>query len=191
MLVILNIVCALAICLLTTDDILETISASHPVASNGKNINVPVTLNIKCIIAALWAVLFVPTVDNIAVIHVPILHPRTIGNAPAIEIAPAFAKATNIPVVADELCNTAVTNAPAITPKYHLSAIVNNICWNIADSLKGSIASLIIPIPMNKIPNPKIIFPISFFFCIFANITIIAPTKTNKGAISVSLKATN
>ena len=191
MLVILNIVCALAICLLTTDDILETISASHPVASNGKNINVPVTLNIKCIIAALWAVLFVPTVDNIAVIHVPILHPRTIGNAPAIEIAPAFAKATNIPVVADELCNTAVTNAPAITPKYHLSAIVNNICWDIADSLKGSIASLIIPIPMNKIPNPKIIFPISFFFCIFANITIIAPTKTNKGAISVSLKATN
>ena len=103
-------------------------SANNPVANKGKNITVPVTLNIKCIIAALWAVLLVPTVDNIAVIHVPILHPSTIGNAPAIEIAPALAKATNIPVVADELCNTAVINAPAITPKYHLFAIVNNTC---------------------------------------------------------------
>ena len=61
-------------------------------------------LNIKCNIAALCAVLLVPTVASIAVTHVPILHPNIIGKAACvISIAPAVAKATNIPVVADEL----------------------------------------------------------------------------------------
>ena len=83
---------------------------------SGKNIIVPPTLKIRCKSAALWAVLFVPTVERIAVIHVPILHPNNIGNAPWISIAPVVARTINIAVVADELWRIAVIAAPAITP---------------------------------------------------------------------------
>ena len=105
--------------------------------------------------------------------------------------APAVANATNIPVVADELCNTAVIKAPAITPKYQCCPTVVSISWNIGNVVNGFIAALIVPIPTNKIPKPNIILPISLLFLPFTNITIIAPTKTKTGAISSNLNATN
>ena len=77
----LNIVCALAICLFTSPVKYETKSPKKPGIIIGKNNNVPTTLNIKCNIAALCAVLFVPTVASIAVIQVPILQPIIIGKA--------------------------------------------------------------------------------------------------------------
>ena len=126
--------------------------------------------------------MLVPTLASIAVIQVPILHPKTIGNASPISISPVDAKAINIPVVADELCNMAVIAAPAIIPINQLSPIANNTSVNIGDDANGFIAPLIAPIPVNSIPKPSIIFPISFLFLALANITNAAPTNTNTGA---------
>ena len=98
-------------------------------------------------------------------------------------IAPAVAKATRIPVVADELCRTAVITAPAMIPKYHLEPTVDKISLNIGEAVKGFIAALICPIPTNRIPKPNIMLPMSFLFLRLANITINAPKKTNNGAI--------
>ncbi len=58
---------------------------------------------LRCIKAALLATLFVPILDNNAVIHVPILAPNNTGNADSILSRPAAASAIIIPVVADEL----------------------------------------------------------------------------------------
>ena len=149
---------------------------------NGKNTTVPTILNTKCNNAALCAVLLVPTLASIAVIQVPMLHPKTIGNAKPISINPVEANAINIPVVADELCNKAVIAAPAIIPINQLSPIASNISVNIGDDAYGFIAPLIAPIPVNSIPNPRIMLPISFLFLAFANITNAAPTNTNIGA---------
>ena len=178
---ILNTVCALAICLLTSGLIFVTATPNKP--KNGKNIIVPTILNIKCIAAALCAVLLAPILAIIAVIHVPILHPNIIGKATCMLIAPAVANATNIPVVADELCNIAVIVAPAITPISQLSPIVTINCSNTGELVRGFIAPLIIPIPVNKIPKPNTILPMSFLFLPLANITIIVPKNTNNGAI--------
>ena len=62
--------------------------------------------------AALCAVLFAPILAIKAVTHVPILHPNSIGRTIFIVIEPVDAKAINIPVVADELCNIAVRTKP-------------------------------------------------------------------------------
>ena len=190
-LITLNIVCAFAICLFTSLEKYETNLPKNPGTIIGKNIIVPTTLNIKCNIAALWAVLLVPTVASIAVIQVPILHPIIIGSASLIFNAPAVANATSIPVVADELWRTAVIKAPAINPKYQCDPTVVSISWNIGDDVNGFIASLIVPIPTNKIPKPSIIFPISLLLFPLTNITIMAPTNTKIGAISSNLNATN
>ena len=119
------------------------------------------------------------------------LHPKTIGNAIFMSIAPAVARPTKIPVVADELCKTAVITAPAKIPIGQLSPIVNKTSLKTSELVRGFIEELIIPIPVNNIPKPSIIFPISFLFFPFANITIAAPIKTKSGAISSSLNATS
>ena len=61
--------------------------------ANGKNIIVPNILNERCNNAAFFAVLFAPNEAIIAVTHVPILHPKTIGNAIFMSIVPADANA--------------------------------------------------------------------------------------------------
>ena len=188
--VILNIVWALAICLSTSPGLISwTIYAKG--FKNGINISVPNILNIKCMAAALWAVLFAPILAIKAVTHVPILHPNSIGKTIFIVIEPVDAKAINIPVVADELCNIAVRTKPVNIPKIQLSSIAIISCENIGDSANGFKAELIIPIPINKIPKPNIISAISFLFFCFADINKTTPTITNNGAISSNLKATS
>ena len=148
-------------------------------------------MNIRCSKAALCAVLLVPILAIIAVIHVPILHPNTTGKARPISIVPVVANAISIPVVADELWSIAVIAAPAIIPINQLSPIAISMLVKAGEDASGFIAPLIIPIPVNNIPKPNIIFPISLLFFALANITNAAPTNTNNGAIWSNLNATN
>ena len=55
-----------------------------------KNINVPITLNITCEAANLFADVFEPITAIIAVIVVPILSPNKTGNAPFKSINPSW-----------------------------------------------------------------------------------------------------
>ena len=77
---------------------------------------VPMTLNIKWITAALFAVLLAPILDNMAVTHVPIFWPKIIYTAAFHGTRPDAANVCNIPTDADELWIIAVTPAPANTP---------------------------------------------------------------------------
>lgn len=54
---------------------------------------VPITLNNKCITAALLAAGDVPMLDNKAVTHVPIFWPKITGKAMSISINHCMAKA--------------------------------------------------------------------------------------------------
>lgn len=64
----------------------------------------PKQLNNKWITAALRAFLFVPTLESIAVTHVPIFVPISTNNAPSSGIkSPCMAKACKIPMEAEEL----------------------------------------------------------------------------------------
>ena len=157
---------------------------------NGKKINAPIELNSKCINAAFFAVLFAPNDANIAVTQVPILQPNITGNAKRISIAPVVARATKIPVVADELCTTAVIPRPAIKPKILLSATTITNSLNQLASAIGFMASDITPIPINKIPNPKAILAISLTLFFLAISIIIAPAPINNGAIASKSKDT-
>ena len=62
-----------------------------------------------------------PILAIIALTHVPILHPKSIGIARFIVIPFVDARAIKIPVVADELCKSAVNANPVIIPIYQLS----------------------------------------------------------------------
>ncbi len=64
---------------------------------------VPITLNIRWTIAARLAVLLAPTLDIMAVTHVPMFVPNSTGKAALIGNIPALANAIKIPVVALEL----------------------------------------------------------------------------------------
>ncbi|MPM35453.1 hypothetical protein SDC9_82045 [bioreactor metagenome] len=64
------------------------------------NKSVPVTLNKRCITAALFAVLLAPMLASRAVTHVPMFCPKIMGYADSNEITPVAATAINIPVVA-------------------------------------------------------------------------------------------
>ncbi|MNI70300.1 hypothetical protein D3C73_1261060 [compost metagenome] len=111
--------CAFAICLFISPGV-NPLTTSPNMVIKGMNIKVPKVLNIKCISAALRAVLLVPIQANKAVTHVPILHPNSTGIANFISIAPVVAKAISIPVVAEELCTIPVIIKPANMPIYHL-----------------------------------------------------------------------
>src|SRR6056297_2319860 len=78
--VILKNVCAFANCLAEfPGDIFTTAAMVGPVKKITKTA-VPITLNIRCTSAALLAVLLAPTLESIAVTHVPMLVPSKIGN---------------------------------------------------------------------------------------------------------------
>ena len=87
-------------------------------------ITTPITLKNKWIRAAFFAVLLAPAEASKAVTHVPILQPKIIGSATFISIEPVVAKATKIPVVAEELWTIAVIPRPAKTPKNLLFPII-------------------------------------------------------------------
>ena len=70
---------------------------------------------------------------------------------------PEFAKATKIPVVADELCNIAVIVNPTNTPKKLFFPITEIKSLNICKFDIGLREDDINPIPINNIPNPKAI----------------------------------
>ena len=110
----LNIVCTLAICLATLPGSSDTTNLTTIPFNKIKNMIVPNILNIKCIIAALLAFLFVPILDNKDVVQLPILSPYKIGNAPCNGIRPCEANAISIPIDALELCKQVVIKNPAI-----------------------------------------------------------------------------
>ncbi len=126
-------------------------------------ITVPIILKVKCIIAALLAVIVVPTLASNAVTQVPMLSPNNIGRAASIGIRPCKAKACNIPIVALLLCTIAVKPRPVNTPSIGLCCIASINSLKAATSLKGFIASLIAFIPENKSPKPKRNSPSSLY----------------------------
>ena len=158
--------------------------------ANGKNIIVPNILNERCNNAAFFAVLFAPNEAIIAVTHVPILHPNTIGNAIFMSIVPADANATNIAVVADELCTIAVIITPTKTLNTEYLPKTITTFLNTSNSATGFIDEDINPIPINNIPNPIKITEISLIFFFLAVNAHISPTPINIGATTSNLKLT-
>ena len=127
--------------------------------------------------------------DNNAVTHVPILLPNKIGTATVSGSAPVEAIATKIPVDADELCITAVINAPAKIPNIVFPSNFIIKVTKAGESASGDIAFFINSIPRKRIPNPNIIFPASFPFLPLENNIVKEPTPKNIGIILSSLNA--
>ena len=95
---ILNIVWTLAICLATLSGSIWVTAVTTILFKNIKNNIVPKTLNIKCINAALFALILAPILDNKDVTQVPIFWPYNIGKAIESGINPCYSKTTSIPI---------------------------------------------------------------------------------------------
>ena len=154
-------------------------TASHTV--------VPIMLNDKWTIAVLFAFLFAPNDEIIAVTQVPIFCPIMIGIALPYVTAPVEANAWSIPTEADELWITAVKNAPANTPNTGLLNITN-IFLNSGTSLNPLTEPDICSIPNIKTANPKRIIPVSARFEFFFDIIIIKPIIARIGVNDVGFK---
>ena len=99
----------------------------------------PIVLNKRCIAAALFAVLELPTLEIIAVTHEPIFCPRVIYMAAAVFTTPLNASVCKIPTDADELCIRAVTTIPTMIPSIGLPPSTLNASENIGALVKGFI----------------------------------------------------
>ena len=98
------------------------------------NMIVPITLNKRCMIAAVFAVFFAPILDMIAVTHVPIYCPMIIYTAALNGTSPAAARLCKMPTDADELWMIAVTSAPARIPRNGLCPSFTKMLQNASDS---------------------------------------------------------
>ena len=186
--VMLNTVCAFAICL-------EITSISGPFgemfwisAANGFtnqiNKKQPEILKIQCATAVLFASFDCPILARSAVIVVPILSPKRIGIAPAspsILVTPSGpgweAKFCKTAIVALLLCTTSVINVPTATPSTGICATRPIKSVNTGLDANGFMTSPIVSIPRNKRPKAKIVWPILFTFSDFVTNEIRNPIK--------------
>ena len=141
------------------------------------NIIVPIILNNKWTIDALFAFVEAPIDEIIAVIHVPIFIPKVTNKAGSKGIAPLVHNPINIDVVPAELCKIIVSNAPIK---------INTILYLDKDKISSVIASLLISRtlviellitykPVNSNPIPEKIVP-KFFILLFFVICMKTPT---------------
>ena len=75
----------------------------------------------------------------------------------------------------------AVNTAPTRIPRRGLENLVT-IWMKVSESRSGTMASLIMPMPMNRTPIPAIMPPTCCTFLFFAKIRDITPTKAMSGA---------
>ena len=139
-------------------------------------------MNKRCIAAALFAVLELPTLEIIAVTQEPIFCPSVMYIAAAVFTTPLNASVCKIPTDADELCIRAVTTIPTMIPSIGLPPSTLNASENIGAPVKGFILPAIRSSPKNSIPSPRTISPMVFFLSDFENSINIAPIPIIKGA---------
>ena len=186
--VMLNTVCAFAICL-------EITSISGPFgeiywisAANGFTNQIkrkqPEILKIQWATAVLFASLLCPILARSAVIVVPMLSPSRIGIAPArprilvIPSAPGCAaKFWRTAMVALLLCTTRVISVPTPTPKTGICATFPIRSVKTWLEASGFITSPMVSIPRKRSPNAKMVCPILFIFSDFVTKAIINPIK--------------
>ena len=113
--------------------------------------------------------------------HVPMFIPNKMKTECCSVINPLFANVCKIPMEALELCMTAVKSAPVSTAiRGLLKAVIKD--RKAALSRSGAIASLIMPIPMKRIPSPPTIIPTALVLSFFRNTTMTTPIKAIAGA---------
>ena len=157
---------------------------------NTNNI-VPITLKVKCIVAALFAFFDAPKLDKSDVTHVPILSPYNIGNAALSGNIPCDARAISIPIDALDDWTIPVIAKPASIPNNGCTLTKIKACLNCGKSANGFTASFINSIPVNNIPNPSKISAYCLYFWFLAAKYIIIPIPNAIGAIFSNLKDTN
>ena len=150
-------------------------------SSTVPNSVVPITLNIRWMTVVLLAFLLVPTLARSAVIQVPMFCPKSTNTALWILITPPMASAWRMPTDAEEDWITAVNTAPTRIPRMGLENLVT-IWMNVWESRSGTMASLIIPIPMNSTPIPAMMPPTCWIFLFFTKIRSMTPTNAISGA---------
>ena len=155
----LKMMCAMAICRRRLSPARALIhSANGRVSAMTIKSSDPIILNSRWTTAARCAVLLVPMEASSAVMQVPMFCPNRMNSEAFRPIKFALASACRIPIDADDDCNSAVISAPIRTPSRGLDTPV--IIVRKPSQLRiGSIASVMVCIPTNRMPKPIKICP--------------------------------